>query len=315
MRNLVKCFPIIPLILLFQVVQAPAVTKDELKVRQLELWNEQDLLNQEISKLNKEVDRLGRANIYLKELLQGSGKIIRISYVGQRGNEWRGYYSISKPMEEEVANLLAAITGVAQKRFMSTAEAMRLISSVDEKLRQGIRLNDIPNIRVEMRLTLDKLTKLHHQLEKVGDELAKIEGQLDRGEGAEATAEAKITREELKVTREALDEFKIVSVDLPSQMESDAPKEDLTVSWTGGGKFPAKVVYRPKPGGCPKGFSCSSPTKEFGSDDKPVVLEDAVYCYGVREGSAYFNYEVVIIDATGKESAPVSAGVTCNPKK
>ena len=106
--------------------------------------------------------------------------------------------------------------------------------------------------------------------------------------------------------------FEITSVELPAEVIADAPRETLTVTWSGQPVFPVTVVFRPAENGCP-GVVCESPTRDFVESINPLVLPEAVWCVDTGDQTLHFNFEVVLIDARGEESEPAPAPVACLP--
>ncbi|MFQ5490336.1 MAG: hypothetical protein ACE5GE_06395 [Phycisphaerae bacterium] len=106
--------------------------------------------------------------------------------------------------------------------------------------------------------------------------------------------------------------FGLASVDLPDEVVSNAPRETLSVTWTGDPVFPVRIVFRPTGMGCPGGL-CSSPSRVFAEAANPFELPDAVWCEGSGDEVRVFDFEVVMIDATGTESDPLAAPFTCQP--
>lgn len=104
--------------------------------------------------------------------------------------------------------------------------------------------------------------------------------------------------------------FRIVDVDYPSTVISGGGAGPLSVYWEGEPVFPVTVVYRPVEDGCPPGADCTSPTMVFEEEANPLFFPEAVWCYGFSE-TVYFGYEVVLIDATDRESEPFPASFTC----
>ena len=104
--------------------------------------------------------------------------------------------------------------------------------------------------------------------------------------------------------------FEITSVGLPAQVFAGAPREALSVTWSGHPLFPVTVVYRATEHGCP-GVFCSTPTMEFSESINPLEFPEAVWCDGSGEEVRLFDFEVVLIDARGVESEPAPAPVEC----
>ncbi|MBM4146131.1 MAG: hypothetical protein FJ240_07630 [Nitrospira sp.] len=102
--------------------------------------------------------------------------------------------------------------------------------------------------------------------------------------------------------------FKITRIDYPSQVASNGPKGDLRIYWSGNPSFPVKVVYRPK--SCPSGIVCTTPSTTIDSKQNPLVFPQAIWCGGSAK-DIYFDYEVVITDVSGTETAPYPASFTC----
>ena len=101
--------------------------------------------------------------------------------------------------------------------------------------------------------------------------------------------------------------FSITSVDYPKTVQANGAKGTLTVYWTGDPVFPVKVVIRPR--SCSPGLTCTTPTMTFDISQNPLVFPESIWCAGT--GGWYFDYEVVIIDSRGIESAPYPAPFTC----
>ena len=103
--------------------------------------------------------------------------------------------------------------------------------------------------------------------------------------------------------------FRIIGVDLPSEVTSGGERGPLTVFWEGDPVFPVTLIYRPVEGGCSVG-SCLEIDGEFPEEANPLVFEGAVYCLGFAE-TVDLGYEVVLEDALGRATDPAEAGFTC----
>ena len=101
--------------------------------------------------------------------------------------------------------------------------------------------------------------------------------------------------------------FKITKVEYPSRVVSNGTKGDLTVYWSGDPVFPVKIAYRPK--SCSSGVVCSTPSIRIDNRRNPLVFPKAVWCASAKD--IHFDYEVVMIDARGTESAPYPAPFDC----
>ena len=104
--------------------------------------------------------------------------------------------------------------------------------------------------------------------------------------------------------------LQITSVDFPGSVVSGAPAAPLTVTWSGDAVSPLTLTYRPR--SCEGGFTCFTVTDTFDDPGSTLVFVDAVFCFGFSE-TVFFDYEVVLSDASGQTSAPVAAGFTCVP--
>ena len=108
--------------------------------------------------------------------------------------------------------------------------------------------------------------------------------------------------------------FEITNVTHPRNVLNGGPVEDLVVFWEGDPKFPVTVTYKPKPGwNCPQG-GCVTVSHTYYESKKPFVFKGALWCRGYRK-SCIFDYEVILKDATGKETSPVPAGFRCVVQK
>jgi hypothetical protein len=101
--------------------------------------------------------------------------------------------------------------------------------------------------------------------------------------------------------------IEIANIEYPKEVQSNGAKEDLAVYWSGDPQFPVKLVYRPR--SCQPGLTCNTVTMTCDVRQNPLVFPESVWCAGV--GNSYFDYEVVIVDARGIESAPYPAPFTC----
>ena len=106
--------------------------------------------------------------------------------------------------------------------------------------------------------------------------------------------------------------FTIVSLEFPSSIPIDSSAA-LSATWSGDPTFPVTMHLRQRPGGCPAGFSCINPSMTFEGPANPLVFPGAIFCSGGITEPVFFDYEVVLVDATGLETPPVPAGVTCRP--
>jgi len=103
--------------------------------------------------------------------------------------------------------------------------------------------------------------------------------------------------------------FRITDISYEKRIPTDQGTT-LKIFWQGEARFPVTVKYRPKPGSrCPKG-DCLPIVMHFGAEANPIVCRDVVLCYGDSGGSS-FDYEIVLRDATGRETTPVAAPFEC----
>lgn len=109
------------------------------------------------------------------------------------------------------------------------------------------------------------------------------------------------------VTDQVDGSIKITKIEYPSEVLSNGAKGDLTIYWSGLPVFPVKIIYRPK--SCSSGGVCTAPSMTFDNSQNPLVFPEAVWCSNAKD--VYFDYEVVMIDARGTESAPYPAPFTC----
>ncbi len=107
-------------------------------------------------------------------------------------------------------------------------------------------------------------------------------------------------------------EFRITYVEVPPVMISGASPLNLEVYWEGNPVFPVTLYYRPTAEGCPPGVRCSIPRMTFSTPQNPLTFAGAVWCRAISQATM-FGYEVVMIDASGKESEPFPAAVECMP--
>lgn len=107
-----------------------------------------------------------------------------------------------------------------------------------------------------------------------------------------------------------LSQFVIVNVSHPSRITSGGAPGDLVVSCEGNPKFPVTMIYRPKPGwGCPQG-GCQTVRFIFHKRESALTFKGALWCRGYKK-SNFFDYEVLLIDAEGRETPAMSAGFNC----
>jgi hypothetical protein len=109
-------------------------------------------------------------------------------------------------------------------------------------------------------------------------------------------------------------EFNITSVRHSKSVMNGGPAEDLVVFWKGDPKFPVTMIYKSKQGwNCPQG-GCVTVSHTFYESENPFVFKGALWCKGYRKSNV-FNYEVLLKDATGKETSPAPAGFRCIVEK
>lgn len=104
--------------------------------------------------------------------------------------------------------------------------------------------------------------------------------------------------------------FEITDVDGPSEVESDAPREDLAVSWKGTARFPVTLTFGPRPDfecsptDAGKPVTCNTREETFDepTDGRTILWEDVVWCEGFDEddGRYTFKYRIVMEDDRGR---------------
>lgn len=119
-----------------------------------------------------------------------------------------------------------------------------------------------------------------------------------------------LNRDNISLVDLRLSQFVIVNVSHPSRITSGGAPGDLVVWWEGNPKFPVTMIYRPKPGwGCPQG-GCQTVRFIFHKRESALTFKGALWCRGYKE-SNFFDYEVLLIDAEGRETPAMLAGFNC----
>jgi hypothetical protein len=104
--------------------------------------------------------------------------------------------------------------------------------------------------------------------------------------------------------------LRVAKVSYPTTVKGDAKKHDMIIRWRGTPKLPVTVIFRPVPGWKhPKGLILATVTgKITRTTDNPFRFRNAVWINSPRPIT--LKYEVVLRDASGKESRPIPAPIT-----
>jgi hypothetical protein len=106
--------------------------------------------------------------------------------------------------------------------------------------------------------------------------------------------------------------FKIRRASFPAQLRSGAPNESLTLEYEGAPSFPVTLILRPR--SCPIGGTCLTVEREHKQPEAEnrITAHGAMWCTGARAAWT-MDYEVLVRDARGVETAPAAVAVTCTP--
>jgi Mg-chelatase subunit ChlD len=119
-----------------------------------------------------------------------------------------------------------------------------------------------------------------------------------------------IEKQEVKKNNVEGRKFVIIDDSHSANIISGGEKGDLTIKWDGNPIFPLTMIYRPRIGwNCPQG-GCTTVKATFHNKENPLVSKGALWCHGYSK-SNFFDYEVILRDASGQETPPIIAGFNC----
>jgi hypothetical protein len=108
--------------------------------------------------------------------------------------------------------------------------------------------------------------------------------------------------------------FEILRTTYPPRIQSGGPREDLIVEYAGEPEFPVTMTLRPR--SCPSGLNCLSPTSRHatGEASNRLTGRQFLWCQGVTGAPWIADYEVLLEDNAGRQTAPMTVSATCEPE-
>lgn len=112
--------------------------------------------------------------------------------------------------------------------------------------------------------------------------------------------------------------FAIAAVEAPTEIRNNAPRQDVTIVYSGAPSFPVTVILRPARRPCvepvpPTGWGCATEERSFAlaPANRRLVMAGAAWCSGAPRGRWTTYYEVVLRDSRNQLSPAVATTGVC----